>query len=203
MAALVTEASNASFKEHILLASRRGKREIDPVLNLDIKVSAKHFRGAFSKVRPSVTMKERKKYQEMKNLYSTSKSTDSMSAEQNVLSCDDDDEIGLDLIVSTDRERSQSQLEFDDDGTREDGNSIEHEFSTKNSVESDRIDTDDNEKERTTERLEDERVQVECDSSPSNPVVLGAPQVLDIESNQPPSLYRDDRLCNSSEIEKN
>lgn len=82
-----------------------------------------------------------------------------MSAEQNVLSCDDDDEIGLDRIVSTDRERSQSQLEFDDDGTREDGNSIEHEFSTKNSVESDRIDTDDNEKERTTERLEDERVQ--------------------------------------------
>ena len=50
MSALVTEASNAAFKEHILVTSRRGTREADSPCNLDIKVSAKHFKVAFSKV---------------------------------------------------------------------------------------------------------------------------------------------------------
>jgi hypothetical protein len=158
---------------------------------------------AFSKVRPSVTLKERKKYQEMKKLYSTTKSTDSNTVEQNALSCDDDDELGLDRIVPTDRERSLSQLQFDDDKNRANRSSIENEFSAKDSVESDRIDTDENEKENTTERLEDEPVQVECDSSPSNPVVQGAPQIVAMEFNQTPSPFRDNRLSNSPEMETN
>merc|ERR1712038_1746921 len=59
MAALVTEASNASFKEHIVLSARRGKQNTDTASNSDIKVSAKHFKQAFSKVRPSVSIKDR------------------------------------------------------------------------------------------------------------------------------------------------
>ena len=121
-----------------------------------------------------------------------------MIAEQNALSCDDDDELGLD---PTDRARSLSQLQSDDDGNIANGNSMENEFIAKDSVESDRIDTD--EKDHTTERLEDEPAQVECDSSPSNPVVQGVPQIAGTASDQTLSPFRDNRLSNSPEMDSN
>ena len=71
----------------------------------------------------------------------------------------------------------------------------------KDSVESDRIDTD--EKDHTTERPEDEPVQVECDSSPSNPVVQGVPQIAGTASDQTLSPFRDNRLSNSPEMDSN
>merc|ERR1719510_762588 len=144
MAALVTEASNASFKEHIVLSSRRGKRQSEVSSNLDIKVSAKHFRMAFSKVRPSVSLKDRKKYQEMKKLYSTTKPTDLMTAEQSALSCDDDDELGLDRVVPSDREHSLSQLPFNDDGNRANRDDTQNDFSAEASDALGRLNGDEN-----------------------------------------------------------
>ena len=203
MAALVTEASNASFKEHILLATRREKQQTEPTSNLDIKVSAKHFRMAFSKVRPSVSLKDRKKYQEMKKLYSTTKPTDLMTAEQSALSCDDDDELGSDRVVPDDREHSLSQLAFNDNGKRANRDDIQNEFSADASVASGSLNADEIVKGCSTEKLENEPIQVECDSSPSNPVAEGLSQVGGMQSSQTPSPFRDDRISNSPETDRN
>ena len=184
MAALVTEASNASFKEHILLASRRGKQNAELTSNIDIKVSAKHFRSAFSKVRPSVSLKDRTKYQEQKKLYATSKPVEAADSALNTLSCDEEDEIGSDRIIPSDRERSLSQVPFN--GISNAMSHGENEFSTKDPVESDTYEMDENDQEQVAERLENEPIQVECDSSPSILALQDAHEV-DALSSQTPS----------------
>ena len=168
MAALVTEASNAAFKEHILLASRRGKQNANVALNNDIKVSAKHFRSAFSKVRPSVSIKDRKKYESMKKLYSTSKLADHDNIDNNNISNDEDEDIVSDRIVPSDRERSISQGPFGECSNTE-NTTVDSEVSTKSAMEVDSIETAANNQKQTSEILDNEPIQVECDSSPCNP----------------------------------
>ena len=199
MAALVTEASNASFKEHILMAARRGKQNADTAPNSDIKVSAKHFKQAFSKVRPSVSIKDRKKYEAMKTLYSTSKSSDLNDIGTNRDSCDDDEEVGSVRAISLDREHI-SQNPFREvrnaDITHE-----EREFSSKSSMEADRLETGENEHQQASEILEGEPIQVECDSSPSNPVVQRTVNELDVpnfQTSSPSQVHRDSVSPNPS-----
>ena len=190
MAALVTEASNASFKEHIVLSSRRGKRQSEVSSNLDIKVSAKHFRMAFSKVRPSVSIKDRKRYQDMKNLYSTSTAVESTKPAAIEMSCDED-EIESDLVIPSDRERSLSQAPFDDTPSRDDQNTEGNAFSTKDSVESDLNEIEDNREQATEQR--DVPIQQECDSSPNNLGLESSAQSADMESSQTPSPLTNNR----------
>ena len=190
MAALVTEASNASFKEHIVLSSRRGKRQSEGSSNLDIKVSAKHFRMAFSKVRPSVSNKDRKRYQDMKTLYSTSTAVENIKPAEIEMSCDED-EIENDLAIPSDRERSLSQAPFDDTPSRDDQNTEGNAFSTKDSIESDLNEIGDNGEKATEQR--DKPIQQECDSSPNNLGLESSAQSADMESSQTPSPLTDNR----------
>merc|ERR1711953_79389 len=98
---------------------------------------------AFSKVRPSVSIKDRKRYQDMKTLYSTSTAVEK--------SCDED-EIESDLVIPSDRERSLSQAPFDDTPSRDDQNTEGNAFSTKDSVESDLNEIEDNTEQATEQR---------------------------------------------------
>merc|ERR1719414_1163587 len=62
MSALVTEASVAAFKEHL----DSGRKD-----NVSVRVHGRHFEAAFTKVRPSVNPKDRKRYAAMRKLYSS------------------------------------------------------------------------------------------------------------------------------------
>ena len=203
MAALVTEAANAAFKEHILMASRRGKQNGDAATTLDIKVSAKHFRLAFTKVRPSVSIKDRKKYDSMKKLYSISKSSSSSNIEADNMSCDEDDELGMDRVISEDREHSLSQCPFGEGRNMDNTNTVESEFSTKDSIEADRIETDENEQEQVPETHEDKPIQVECDSSPSNSEVQISASASEVQNSQTPSPSQVNREVTSPEPARN
>ena len=199
MAALVTEASNASFKEHILAESRRGKQQLEPAFNMDIKVSAKHFKMAFSKVRTSVSFKERKKYQEMKKLYSVCTPKDATNDSSKTRYKDED--MGIDAILSEERGRSLSQEPSVDEQNSENENLIQNEIGVK-TVESD-VQVHRNEVEHSMDELEDAPIQKECVSSPSDTVAIGSVQVAGLQSSPKPPSPQNMRISESPEVEGN
>jgi ribosome biogenesis ATPase len=68
LAALVREASIAAFRE-LILRPHLNKEPVPPTSEL--KVSKRHFEAAFLKIKPSVSQKDLKKYDAMKEKYAT------------------------------------------------------------------------------------------------------------------------------------
>ena len=201
MSALVTEASNAAFKEHILVTSRRGKRKTDSPCNLDIKVSAKHFKVAFSKVRPSVSLKDRKKYEQMKRTYSSVKiSSDSKKEEAKTTSEDEDDDMSEDRIKSEDRGSSCPEQLFVDNANEEDEHVNKNEFDEKDLMESNHLQTYQNEAEEGMGRLEEAGVQVECVSSPNESTMPTSADLAKFQPSATPSPRGEARATESPEV---